>query len=107
MARLEAVITNMVDIFMEYADDQGHKRKLCKEELQAMLQKEIESADLKAKINGDDIEEAMKMLDKNKDDEINFREFCRCVGMLATGYYHKKIGKGQKKGKGKDQAGDD
>lgn len=47
MARLEAVITNMVDIFMEYADDQGHNRKLCKQELQAMLQKEIESPDLK------------------------------------------------------------
>lgn len=47
MARLEAVITNMVDIFMEYADDQGHDRKLCKDELQAMLQKEIESPDLK------------------------------------------------------------
>lgn len=47
MARLEKVITNMVDIFIEYADDQGHKRKLCKDELQAMLQKEIESADLK------------------------------------------------------------
>lgn len=47
MARLEAVITNMVDIFMEYADDQGHSGKLCKEELQAMLQKEIESPDLK------------------------------------------------------------
>lgn len=47
MARLEAVITNMVDIFMEYADDQGHNRKLCKDELQAMLQKEIKSPDLK------------------------------------------------------------
>lgn len=47
MARLEAVITNMVDIFMEYADDEGHNRKLCKNELQAMLQKEIESPDLK------------------------------------------------------------
>lgn len=47
MARLESVITNMVDIFMEYADDQGHSRKLCKDELQTMLQKEIESPDLK------------------------------------------------------------
>lgn len=47
MARLETAITNMVDIFMEYADDQGNNRKLCKAELQAMLQKEIESPDLK------------------------------------------------------------
>lgn len=48
MARLEQVITTMVDIFMEYADNQGNKQKLCKNELQALLQTEIESPELKA-----------------------------------------------------------
>lgn len=47
MARLEQVITNMVDIFTEYADNQGDKRKLCKDELQALLRTEIKSPELK------------------------------------------------------------
>lgn len=47
MARLEQVITTMVEIFTEYADDQGDEHKLCKDELQALLQKEIESPELK------------------------------------------------------------
>lgn len=48
----------------------------------------------------------MKTLDKNKDEEVNFREFCRCVTILATSYYRKIIVKGGK-GKGKDEAADD
>lgn len=54
------------------------------------------------KISADDIEEAMEMLDKNHDGEVNFREFCRCVCVLAKCYFHKKTGKGCKKGKGKE-----
>ncbi|XP_053182953.1 protein S100-A6-like [Scomber japonicus] len=100
MARLEQVIINIVDIFMEYADDEGKKRKLNKEELKNLLQKEIQSDELKGKINTDDIDEAMEMLDKNHDGEVNFREFCRCVSALAKSYYQSKHGKGGKKDKG-------
>lgn len=57
---------------------------------------------LQGHINADDIEEAMEMMDKNHDGEVNFREFCRCVSVLAKCYYHKKTGKGCKKGKGKE-----
>ncbi|CAG11860.1 unnamed protein product [Tetraodon nigroviridis] len=106
MARLEQVITTMVEVFLEYADNQGKKQMLCKDELQALLQTEIESPELKSKINPDDIDEAMRTLDKNKDEEVNFREFCRCVTILATSYYRKKHGKGGK-GKGKDDAAED
>ncbi|XP_034554048.1 protein S100-A6-like [Notolabrus celidotus] len=105
MARLDQVITNIVDIFMEYADDEGKKRQLNKEELQKVLEKEIQSQELKDKINANDIEEAMEMLDKNHDGEVNFREFCRCVCDLAKCYYQKKTGKSCKKGKGKGQEG--
>ncbi|KAF6739538.1 Protein S100-A5 [Oryzias melastigma] len=106
MARLDGAITNIVDVFMDYADDGGKKRQLNKEELKKLFEQEIECPELKDKISAEDIEEAMKMLDKNHDGEVNFREFCRCVCVLATGYYHKKIGKGGKKGKSK-QEGDE
>ena len=49
MARLEQVIINIVDIFMEYADDGGKKRQLNKEELKNLLQKEIQSDELKVR----------------------------------------------------------
>ncbi|KAK5862263.1 hypothetical protein PBY51_017675 [Eleginops maclovinus] len=106
MARLEQVITNIVDIFLEYADDDGKKPQLNTEELKKVLELEIQSPELKDKINAADIGEAMEMLDKNHDGEVNFREFCRCVCVLARCYYQKKTGKGGKKGKGKEQEGE-
>ncbi|XP_074538706.1 S100 calcium binding protein W [Halichoeres trimaculatus] len=107
MARLDQVIKNMVDIFMEYADDGGKKRQLNKEELQNMFEKEIQCPELKDTISAGDIEEAMEMLDKNHDGEVNFREFCRCVCVLAKCHYQKKTGKGGKKGKDRGQEGGD
>ncbi|XP_029308488.1 protein S100-G-like [Cottoperca gobio] len=106
MARLEQVIINIVDIFLEYADDEGKKSQLNIEELKKVLEQEIQSPELKDKINPDDIGEAMGMLDKNHDGEVNFREFCRCVCVLAKCYYQKKTGRGGKKGKGKEQEGE-
>lgn len=48
MARLDQVITTMVDIFLEYADDgEGKKPKLNKEELKRVLEQEIQSPELK------------------------------------------------------------
>lgn len=48
MARLDQVIPNIVDIFMQYADDgEGKKCQLNKEELQKMLEEQIQSPDLK------------------------------------------------------------
>ncbi|XP_041844370.1 S100 calcium binding protein W [Melanotaenia boesemani] len=106
MARLDQVITNIVDIFMDYSEDGGKKRQLNKEELKKVFEQEMQSPELKGNINADDIEEAMEMLDKNHDGEVNFREFCRCVSVLAKCYYHKKTGRGGKKGKGKGQEGE-
>ncbi|CAG6015379.1 unnamed protein product [Menidia menidia] len=92
---------------MEYADDGGKKRQLNKDELKKMLEQEIQSPELKSNINADDIEEAMEMLDKNHDGEVNFREFCRCISVLAKCYYHKKTGKGGKRGKAKEQGAEE
>ncbi|XP_006804944.1 S100 calcium binding protein W [Neolamprologus brichardi] len=107
MARLDQVIPNIVDIFMQYADDgEGKKCQLNKVELQKMLEEQIQSPELKDQINAGDIEEAMQLLDKNHDGEVNFREFCRCICVLAKCYYQKKRGRGGKRGKGKDDKDD-
>ena len=49
MARLEQVIINIVDIFMEYADDGGKKRQLNKEELKKLFEKELQSDEFKVR----------------------------------------------------------
>ncbi|KAJ0000444.1 hypothetical protein NQD34_012286 [Periophthalmus magnuspinnatus] len=102
MSRLEQIITSMVDIFLEYADDEGRKKQLNKDELKAVLEKEIQSEEFKQKISAEAVEEAMKMIDKNHDGEINFREFCRCVCELAKWYFQQKTGKGGKQGRGRE-----
>ncbi len=49
MARLDQVITNIVDIFLEYASDEGKKRQLNKDEFRRVLEKEIQSPELKVR----------------------------------------------------------
>lgn len=49
MARLDQVITNIVDIFLEYADDEGKKPQLNKDELKKVLEQEIQSPELKVR----------------------------------------------------------
>ena len=49
MARLEQVITNIVDVFLEYADDDGKKPQLNIEELKKVLELEIQSPELKVR----------------------------------------------------------
>ncbi|XP_058504669.1 S100 calcium binding protein W [Solea solea] len=93
MNRLEQAIINIVDVFLEYAADDGKKRQLNKDELKKLLEREIQNPELKDKISGDDIDAAMKTVDINSDGEINFTEFSRCMSMLLKSYYNKKIGK--------------
>ncbi|KAM9852485.1 S100 calcium binding protein W [Aulostomus maculatus] len=109
MARLETAITTMVEVFLEYAGKEGKKRQLNKAELLKVLQEEIKSPELQGKISAADIDEAMTTIDKNQDGEIKFREFCRCVSILAKCYFQNKTGKGGRKGKGRDDdaEGDD
>ncbi|XP_071767330.1 S100 calcium binding protein W [Centroberyx gerrardi] len=102
MSNLEQVITSMVELFEEYASQEGKKHQISVEEFKQTLEKEVESPNLKEKIHADDIKEAMEMLDKNHDGEVNFREFSRCVAALAKGYHKQKRGKGGKRGKAKE-----
>lgn len=56
---------------------------------------------LQERITADDIEETMQKLDKNQDGEVTFREFGRCVMLLAKSMYQSKTGK-KGRGKGND-----
>lgn len=98
MSRLEKAICSIVEVFEEYAGQDDKKRQLSSAELQQLLQKEMSNPEFKGKIDPEDIQEAMESLDKNHDGEINFREFSRCVSMLALGYFRKKHGKGKRAG---------
>uniref|UniRef100_A0A3B3I3M8 EF-hand domain-containing protein n=1 Tax=Oryzias latipes TaxID=8090 RepID=A0A3B3I3M8_ORYLA len=72
MARMEKAIKDIVDMFLEYANGDG---KLSKDELKKMIEKEIQNPELKAKICAVDFDKAMKRMDKNRDGEIDFKEF--------------------------------
>ncbi|KAM4600700.1 S100 calcium binding protein W isoform 1-T2 [Polymixia lowei] len=104
--RLEQVIVSMVEMFEQYAGQDDNKTQISMEELKQMLEKEVETPELKEKIHADDIKEAMELLDKNHDGEVNFREFSRCVAALAKGYYRQKKGKGGRRRKGKEEQQD-
>ncbi|XP_062321975.1 S100 calcium binding protein W [Osmerus eperlanus] len=99
MSRLEKAVVSIVEVFEEYAGQDDKKRQLSSSELQELLQKEMSNPEFQGKIDPEDIKEAMEIIDKNHDGEVNFREFSRCVSMLALGYFHKKHGKAGKRDK--------
>ncbi|KAK0145391.1 Protein S100-A6 [Merluccius polli] len=100
MSRLEQLILSMVDLFEEYAGQDGEVNTISMEELKQLIEKEVSKPELKEKIHADDISRAMDFLDKNHDGDVNFNEFSRCVATLARGYYKSgKGGKGHKKNK--------
>uniref|UniRef100_A0A4W6FTC2 EF-hand domain-containing protein n=1 Tax=Lates calcarifer TaxID=8187 RepID=A0A4W6FTC2_LATCA len=82
MARMEQAIQNIVDMFVEYADGDG---KLNKEELRKMMEKEIQNPEIKI----------MERMDRNRDGEVNFKEFVKCVVFMAKCLYRKKTGRCQ------------
>lgn len=56
MARLQNIITTMVDLFLEYAAEEGCKEKLCRAEFRTMLEKEIDTSELKVRtLNHSDV----------------------------------------------------
>ncbi|XP_053182952.1 protein S100-A6-like [Scomber japonicus] len=93
MARLEQVITSIVDMFVEYADDDGKAHKLNKDEFKMLLEKEIQNPEIKAKVSAADFDKMMGRTDKNRDGEVNFKEFCKVVAFMTMCYYRKKTGK--------------
>ncbi|XP_036395190.1 S100 calcium binding protein W [Megalops cyprinoides] len=90
MSKLERSVVSLVELFEQYAGQDEHKNQLSAAELKQLLEKELTCPEFKKKINAEEVQEAMEMLDKNHDGEINFREFCQFVGMLAKGYFKQK-----------------
>uniref|UniRef100_A0A3P9KKK9 EF-hand domain-containing protein n=1 Tax=Oryzias latipes TaxID=8090 RepID=A0A3P9KKK9_ORYLA len=91
MARMEKAIKDIVDMFLEYANGDG---KLSKDELKKMIEKEIQNPELKVS-DPFDFDKAMKRMDKNRDGEIDFKEFLKCMSSMAKCYHHKKTGNGK------------
>ncbi|XP_017280485.1 protein S100-B-like [Kryptolebias marmoratus] len=89
MARIENAIKALVDAFVEHSNGDG---KLSKDELMNMMKKEIQNPEIKAKLCSADFDKAMERMDKDRDGEINFREFMKCVCCMACRCYHKKTG---------------
>lgn len=49
MARLEQVIVSIVDMFVEYADDNGKNLKINKDKFKMLLEKEIQNSEIKVR----------------------------------------------------------
>lgn len=60
-----------------------------------------------ALITEENINGAMQKVDKNKDGEINYRQFAPLLLLLVKPLYRQKMGKGEKRGKGKGKRKDD
>ncbi|XP_049439862.1 protein S100-A6-like [Epinephelus fuscoguttatus] len=92
MSRLEQAIATIVDVFVDHANGDGN---LNKGELAKLWEKEIENPEIKAKISSANCAKIMGKIDRNRDGEINFREFVKCVGFMAKCHYREKTGRGQ------------
>ncbi|KAI4877876.1 hypothetical protein NFI96_033315 [Prochilodus magdalenae] len=92
MSKLEKAIVAIVEVFEEYASTDDKKRQLTNAELSQLIKNQLSSPDFKDKIDKEDVQEALNKIDKNHDDQVNFREFSQCVALLAKGYFRKKHG---------------
>ncbi|XP_059195101.1 protein S100-A5-like [Centropristis striata] len=90
--RLENAVKEIIQIFVDHANGDG---KLSKEELKNLFDKEIECAEAKAKICAGDCDKIMRLMDKNRNKEIEFKEYLRAVAFIAKGCYQKKTGRDQ------------
>ncbi|KAJ8383793.1 hypothetical protein AAFF_G00214800 [Aldrovandia affinis] len=93
MSKLEQSVVSLVELFEEYAGQDEKKTQLSPAELKQLLENELSREDFKKKFNPEQIDEVMKKLNKNHDGQINFREFCNFVSILAKGYFKQKKGK--------------
>ncbi|KAJ8354821.1 hypothetical protein SKAU_G00223880 [Synaphobranchus kaupii] len=87
MSKLETAVISLIDLFKEYSKEDEKKGQLSAGELKKLMETELTQPGFKEKFTPEELEEAMKNLDKNHDENINFREFCGFVSLLARGYY--------------------
>lgn len=80
---LEKALTTMVTTFHKYSGREGSKLTLSKKELKELIKKEL---CLGEKMRESSIDDLMKSLDKNSDQEIDFKEYSVFLTTLCMAY---------------------
>ncbi|XP_011783510.1 PREDICTED: protein S100-A5 isoform X2 [Colobus angolensis palliatus] len=79
---LEKALTTMVTTFHKYSGREGSKLTLSRKELKELIKKELCLGEMK----DNSIDDLMKSLDKNSDQEIDFKEYSMFLTMLCMAY---------------------
>ncbi|XP_048366079.1 protein S100-A5 [Sphaerodactylus townsendi] len=80
---LEKALATLVYTFHKYSGKEGDKLTLSKMELKELVKKELA---LGEKMKDGGIDKLMGTLDKNKDDEIDFKEYTGFLSALCMTY---------------------
>ncbi|XP_006031032.1 protein S100-A5 isoform X2 [Alligator sinensis] len=80
---LEKALATLVLTFHKYSGKEGDKFTLSRGELKALVKNEL---GLGQKMKERNIDELMKTLDKNSDDEIDFKEYSAFLSALCMAY---------------------
>ncbi|XP_037356941.1 protein S100-A5 isoform X2 [Talpa occidentalis] len=79
---LEKALTTMVTTFHKYSGREGSKLTLSRKELKELIKNELCLAEVKES----NIDDLMKSLDKNSDQEIDFKEYSIFLTTLCMAY---------------------
>ncbi|XP_063173263.1 uncharacterized protein LOC134506831 [Candoia aspera] len=80
---LEKALATLVYTFHRYSGKEGNKFTLSKQELKELVKKELA---LGEKMKDRGIDKLMETLDKNNDDEIDFKEYTGFLSALCMSY---------------------
>ncbi|XP_067395227.1 protein S100-A5 [Emydura macquarii macquarii] len=80
---LEKALTTLVYTFHKYSGKEGDKFTLSKKELKELVKNEL---GLGEKMKERDIDQLMKSLDRNSDQEIDFKEYSVFLTTLCMTY---------------------
>ncbi|KAM5256451.1 protein S100-A5 [Ctenodactylus gundi] len=80
---LEKALTTVVTTFHKYSGKEGSKLTLSRKELTELIQKGLSLAE---KMTESSIEDLMKSLDRNSDQEIDFKEYSVFLTRLCMAY---------------------
>ncbi|XP_047638989.1 protein S100-A5 isoform X2 [Phacochoerus africanus] len=79
---LEKALTTMVTTFHKYSGREGSKLTLSRKELKELIKKELCLGEMKES----SVDDLMKSLDKNSDQEIDFKEYSVFLTTLCMAY---------------------
>ncbi|KAM8950053.1 protein S100-A5 isoform 1-T1 [Lycaon pictus] len=79
---LEKALTTMVSTFHKYSGREGSKLTLSRKELKELIKKELCLGEMKES----GIDDLMRTLDKNSDQEIDFKEYTVFLTTLCMAY---------------------